>query len=67
MAIGKSPENSGSLIKIITKKIRNKTKKGAGFLGILWGTLGPSLLVNMLADKSVIRREKGTIGAEQTF
>ena len=31
MAIGKSPENSGSLIKIITKKIRNKTKKELDF------------------------------------
>ena len=31
MAIDKSPANSGSLIKIITEKIRNKTKKGQDF------------------------------------
>ena len=34
---------------------------------MLLGTLGTSLLGNLLADKGTIRAGKGTIGADQNF
>ena len=50
MKIVKSLEISGLLIKGVTKTIENETKEQrGGFLGLLWGTLGESLLGNMLA------------------
>ena len=40
-------ENSGILLKGVTKTIENETKEqGGGFLGMLLGTLGASLLGN---------------------
>ena len=51
MKIVKSLEDSGSLIKRITE-IETETKKQyGGFLGMLLGTLGVSLLGNMLTGK----------------
>ena len=51
MKIVKSLEDSGSLIKRITE-IETETKKQyGGFLGMLLGTLGASLLGNMLTGK----------------
>ena len=39
----------------MTKKIANETKEQkGGFLGILLGTLGASLLGNMLADECIV-------------
>ena len=57
-------ENSVVLLKEITKAIENETKEERGiFLGILLGTLGASLLGNMLAGKGILRagyeRKKG--------
>ena len=39
-------------------KLKQKRK---GFLGIIFGTLGASLLGNMLAGKGVMRAGEGTI------
>ena len=51
MKIVKSLEDSGSLIKRITE-IETETKKQYGrFLGMLLGTLGASLLGNLLTGK----------------
>ena len=47
-------------------QIKQKKQKG-GFLGILLGTLAPSLLGNMFAGKGVIQAGKRTIRAEQDF
>ena len=45
-------EDSNILLKGITKTINNETKeKKEGFLSMLLGTLGVSLLGNMLAGK----------------
>ena len=42
------------------KKNRNETKKQkGGFLGMLLGTLGVSLLGNMLAGKGTVRAGSG--------
>ena len=45
-------EDSNILLKLVTKKIKNETKEQKeGFLGILLGTLGASLLGYMLTRK----------------
>ena len=44
MKIVQALDNSNILLKGVTKKIENETKKQkGGFLSILWGTLGASL------------------------
>ena len=43
----------------ITKKIENEIKQKGGFLGILLGTLGASLLGNMLTGKGLLRASYG--------
>ena len=49
MKIVQALEDSNILLKRITKAIENETKKQkGGFLGMLLGTLGASLLANML-------------------
>ena len=53
-------EDSNILLKGVTKTIKNETKKQkGGFLGMLLGTLGESLLGNMLAGKGVVRAGSG--------
>ena len=54
-------ENSIVLLKAVSKTIENKTKKQReGFLSMLLGTLGASLLGNLLTGKgSVASRSKG--------
>ena len=66
--IVKSLEESGLLIKGVSKTIKNegKEQKG-GFLGMLLGTLGASLLRNLLTGKGTIRAGKGTIRAGEIF
>ena len=60
MKIVQTFEDSGILLKVITKTIENETKEqNGGFLGMLLGTLGASLLGNMLADKGFLRAEYG--------
>ena len=53
-------ENSGILLKGITKTIENETKEQrGGFLSMLLGTLGTSLLGNLLTGgKGIVREEK---------
>ena len=47
-------ENSGILLKGVTKTIENETKKQrGGFLSMLLGTLGASLLGNLLSGKGL--------------
>ena len=58
MKIIKSLEESGLLIKGV--KNEAKEQKG-GFLGMLLGTLGASLLGNLLTGKGTIRTGKGAI------
>ena len=49
-------EDSNILLKEVTKRIENETKEQkGGFLGILLGTLGATLLGNMLTGKEVLR------------
>ena len=51
-------EDSNILLKGVTKTIKNETKEQkGGFLGMLLGTLGASLLRNILAGKGIIRAE----------
>ena len=55
MKIIKSPEESGLLIKDISEIIKNEAKDQTGvFLGMLLGTLGASLLRNLLKGKGAI-------------
>ena len=39
--------------------MKQKNKKGGGVLGVLLGTLGASLLGNMLAEKEIVRAGSG--------
>ena len=62
MKIVESLEESSFLIKIISETIKNETKERKGrFLGMLLGTLGASLLGNLLQGNGVIRACEGTI------
>ena len=64
----KSLEKSGLLIKDISKTIQKETtEQKRGFVIMLLGTLGPSLLGNLLIRKGAIRASKGTIRAGQDF
>ena len=55
-------ENSHILIKGVTKTIKNETKEQkGGFLSMLLGTLGASLLGNLLAGKGIVRASSGNI------
>ena len=57
-------ENSGILLKGVTKTIENETKEQReGFLSMLLGTLGASLLGNLLTGKGMIRAGKGIVKA----
>ena len=60
MKIVKSLEQSGLLIKGVSQKIKNEAKEQkGGFLGMLFSTLGASLLGNILASKGEIATSKG--------
>ena len=49
-------EDSNTLLKGITKTIKNETKEQkGGFLSMLLGTLGASLLRNLLSGKGIVR------------
>ena len=55
----KSLEKNGILLDGITETVKNEVKEQkGGFLSMLLGTLGVSLLGNMLAGRGVIRAEK---------
>ena len=64
----KSFKESGLLIKDLIETIKNETKeRKGGFLDTLLGTLGGSLLENMLACKGVIQAGEGTSRVCQDF
>ena len=68
MKIMKSLEESGLLLKGLSETIKNEGKEQKGaFLGMLLGTLGASLLGNLLAGKGTCRAGEGTIRAGQDF
>ena len=53
-------ENSNILLKGVTKTIKNETKEQkGGFLSMLLGTLGASLLGNLLTGKGILRAGSG--------
>ena len=60
--IVKSLEHSGLLLKRVSETIQNEAKKGE-FFSILPGTLGASLLGNILASKGINRAAEGIIRA----
>ena len=56
----KSLEDSGLLLKGVTEAVQNKVKeKKGGFLSMLLGTLGASLLGNLLTGKGAIAASQG--------
>ena len=58
--IVKSLEDSGLLLKGVTESIQNEVKEQKGrFLSMLLGTLGASLLGNLLTGKGIHRAGKG--------
>ena len=65
MKIIKALENSGILLKGVSKTIKNETKKQrGGFLSMLLGTLGASLLGNLLTGgKGIMRAGDGIVRA----
>ena len=53
-------EHSNILLKGVTKTIKNETKEQkGGFFSMLLGTLGASLLGNLLAGKGIVRAGSG--------
>ena len=57
--IVKSLEGSGLLLKAVTESIQNEVKEQKGeFLSMLLGTLGASLLGNLLRGKGVFHAVK---------
>ena len=60
MKIVEALEDSNILLKGVTKTIKNETKEQKrGFLSMLLGTLGASLLGNLLAGKRILRAGSG--------
>ena len=57
--IAKSLEDSGLLLKGVTETVQNEVKEQGGFLSMLLGTLGASLLGNLLTGKGIYRAGKG--------
>ena len=56
----KSLEEFGLLIKGVSETIKNKAnEQKGGFLGMLLGTLDPSLLGNLLTGKGAIAMSQG--------
>ena len=66
MKIVQALENSGILLKDVTKTIKNKTKsQSGGFLSVLLGTLGASLLGDLLTKKFI--RKKNCESTERNY
>ena len=58
--IVKSLKDSGWLLKGVTESVQNEIKKQkGGFLSMLLGTLGASLLENLLTGKGAFHARKG--------
>ena len=65
--IGKLLEDSGLLLKGVTEQVQNEAKEEKrGFLSALLGTLGASLLGNLLTGKGIYRagKSKGIVRAD---
>ena len=59
-------ENSDILLKGVTKTTENETKEQrGGFLSMLLGTLGASLLGNLLTGKGMMRAGEGIVRADE--
>ena len=68
MKIVKSLQESGLLIKGVSKTIINEAKEQKGrFLGMVFGKLGASLLENLWTGKGTIRAGESTFNAGQDF
>ena len=64
MKIVQALEDSNILLKGVTKTIKNETKEQKGdFLSMLLGTLGASLLGNLLSEKGTVRAGEGIVRA----
>ena len=65
MKIIEALENSGILLNGVSKTIENETKEQrGGFLSMLLGTLGASLLGNLLTGgKGIVRAGEGIVRA----
>ena len=64
MKIIKVLENSRILLKGVSKTIKNETKEQrGGFLSMLLGTLGASLLGSLLGGKGMMRADDGIVRA----
>ena len=62
--IVKSLEDSGLLLKGVTESVQNEVKEQkGGFLSMLLGTLGASLLGNLLTGKGIHRAGEGIVRA----
>ena len=62
--IVKSLEDSGLLLKGVTETVQNEIKQQkGGFLSMLLGALGASLLGNLLIGKGVNKKGKGNVRA----
>ena len=60
MKIVQALEDSNILLKGVTKTIENETKEQkGGFLSMLLGTLGATLLGNLLTRKGIVRAGSG--------
>ena len=63
-----SLEESGLLIKGVSKTVKNQTKEQKGrFLSMLLGTSGASLTANLLTGKDTVTAGEGTLRAGQDF
>ena len=61
-------DDSGLLIKGVSETIKNEARgQKEEFLGMPLGTLGASLLGNLLTGKVIIRARKGTNRASENF
>ena len=68
MKIFKSLEESELVLKVISETIKNEAKEQkGGFFGTLLGTLGASLLGNLLTGKGTIRNGEETIRADENI
>ena len=62
--IVKSLEDSGLLLKGVTESVQNEVKEQkGGLLSVLLGTLGASLLGNLLTGKGIHRAGEGIVRA----
>ena len=60
----KSLEDSGLLLKAVTETVQNEVKEQkGGFLSMLLGTLGASLLETLLTGRGIDRAGEGVIRA----